>query len=234
MSRTSATRSVLLVVLLVVTVLLLRRQAGRVPVILEWVRAQGWLAPAVYAALYALAVPLLVPGSLLTLAAGVLFGLWPGVPVVFCGAVVGSSLAFLVSRYVARPWVEGWATSHPRFAAVDRAVAAEGTRMVFLLRLTPIVPFTILNYLLGLTRIPWRDMVIASPAMLPGTILYVYYGQVIGDVTAVAAGARPPRSAAQYVLLATGLVAAALVAWRVSVVARRALAGSSLDPSREA
>ena len=103
--------------------------------------------------------------------------------------------------------------------------------MVFLLRLTPLVPFTALNYLLGLTRIRWRDMMLAAPGMLPGTFLYVYYGHVIGDVTAVAAGARPPRSPAQYVLLAVGLVAAALVAWRVSRVARRALTEADLAPA---
>ena len=222
------------VVLLVVVITLARTQLHHVPAVLAWVRELGWLAPLAYGAIYALAVPLLVPGSLLTLTAGALFGLWPGVPVVFCGAVVGSSLAFLVSRYLARPWVESWAGRHPRFAAIDRAVATEGTRMVFLLRLTPLVPFTILNYLLGLTRIRWRDTLLAAPGMLPGTFLYVYYGHVIGDVTAVAAGARPPRTPAQYVLLAVGLVAAALVAWRVSRVARRALTETDLAPSGEA
>lgn len=220
--------------LLAGVIALARTQLHHVPAVLEWVRALGWLAPLAYGAIYALAVPLLVPGSLLTLTAGALFGLWPGVPVVFCGAVAGSSLAFLVSRYLARPWVESWAGRHPRLAAIDRAVAADGTRMVFLLRLTPLVPFTVLNYLLGLTRIRWRDMMLASPGMLPGTLLYVYYGHVIGDVTAVVAGVRPARTPVQYVLLAIGLVAAALVAWRVSQVARRALTDTDLAPTTEA
>jgi uncharacterized membrane protein YdjX (TVP38/TMEM64 family) len=227
-------RIVAAVVLLVGVIALARTQLQHLPAVLASVRALGWLAPLAYGAIYALAVPLLVPGSLLTLTAGALFGLWPGVPVVFCGAVAGSSLAFFVSRYLARPWVESWAGRHPRFAAIDRAVASEGTRMVFLLRLTPLVPFTILNYLLGLTQIRWRDMILAAPGMLPGTFLYVYYGHVIGDVTAVAAGARPPRTPAQYVLLAAGLVAAALVAWRVSQVARRALTETDLARSEEA
>ena len=221
-------------VMLAALVLLARAQLHHVPSLLAWVRAQGWLAPFMYGAIYAAAVPLLVPGSLLTLAAGALFGLWPGVPVVFCGALAGSSFAFLISRYVARPWVEAWAGRHPKFAAIDRAVAAEGPRIVFLLRLTPLVPFTALNYLLGLTRLRWRDMMLAAPGMLPGTFLYVYYGHVIGDVTAVAAGARPPRTPAQYALLVVGLAAAALVAWRVSRIARRALTDTALDPTTEA
>jgi uncharacterized membrane protein YdjX (TVP38/TMEM64 family) len=153
---------------------------------------------------------------------------------VFCGAVAGSSLSFLVARHLARPSVESWVRRHPRLALVDRAVAAEGTRMVFLLRLTPLVPFTVLNYLLGLTRIRWRDMMLAAPGMLPGTCLYVYYGHVIGDVTAVVAGVRPARSPAHYLLLAIGLVAVALVAWRVSRVARRAVAEAGLAPVEEA
>jgi len=222
-------RVVAAVLCLALLITLARTQLHHVPDVLAWVRVQGWLAPFAYGVIYAIAVPLLVPGSLLTLTAGALFGLWPGVPVVFCGAVAGSSLSFLISRHLARPWVEGWAGRHPTFAAIDRAVAAEGPRIVFLLRLTPLIPFTALNYLLGLTRLRWRDMMLAAPGMLPGTILYVYYGHVIGDVTAVAAGARPPRTPAQYVLLVVGLAAAALVAWRVSRVARRALTDTGLD-----
>ena len=220
-------------VLVTALVILASRRADLVPAVLDWVRGWGALAPLAYAGVYALAVPLAVPGSLLTLTAGALFGLWPGVPVVFAGAVVGSSLAFVVSRYVARPWVEAWTGRHPRYAAIERAVATEGIRIVFLLRLTPLIPFTILNYLLGLTRVRWRDVLLASPGMLPGTVLYVFYGAVIGDVTAVAAGARPPRTTAQYVLLALGLVAAGLVAWRVSRIARRALAAADLADPRE-
>ena len=231
---TTRLRQIGLLVVVAVAILVVRANAARIPLLLDWVRAQGVLAPLAYGAIYAVAVPCFVPGSLLTLTAGALFGLWPGVPVVYVAAVVGSSLSFVVARYLARPWVEHWARGDARFDAVDRAVAAEGVRMVFLLRLTPLVPFTILNYLLGLTRVRWRDSLVASPGMLPGTILYVYYGHVIGDVTAVVAGARPPRTTAQYVLLGAGLVAAALVAWRVSRVARRALADARLDPPREA
>jgi uncharacterized membrane protein YdjX (TVP38/TMEM64 family) len=230
----TALRAALAALVLIGVIAVARGQVHHLTTLTGWVRAQGMLASVAYAVIYALAVPLLVPGSLLTLTAGALFGVWLGAPVAFCGAVAGSSNAFLVSRYLARPWVESWAGRHPRFSAIDDAIAQEGTRMVFLLRLTPLVPFTALNYLLGLTRISWRDMILAAPGMLPGTLLYVYYGHVIGDVTAVAAGVRPPRTSAQYVLLVVGLVAAALIAWRVSLVARRALADTPLRRSGEA
>ncbi len=214
--------------------MLVRGQWHHAPQVVAWVRDLGWLAPLAYGAIYAASVPFFVPGSLLTLTAGALFGLWPGVPVAFLGAVAGSTLAFLASRHLARPWAESWAARHPRWAAIDRAVADDGARIVFLLRLTPLVPFTALNYLLGLTRLRLRDFWLAALGMLPGTLLYVYYGAVLGDVTAVAAGARPPRTGAHYALLAVGLAAAALVAWRVSRAARRALAGTDIRQVPEA
>lgn len=226
---TSRWRQITLLGGLLLAIALVRGNASRIPALLEWVRAQGALAPLVYGVIYAIAVTCFVPGSLLTLTAGALFGLWPGVPIVYAAAVAGSSLSFFAARALARPWVEQWARRHARFGAVERAVAHDGARIVFLLRLTPLVPFTVLNYLLGVTRLRWRDLLIASPGMLPGTILYVYYGHVIGDVTAVAAGARPPRSAAQYALLAAGLAAAALVAWRVSRIAGASLAEARVD-----
>jgi uncharacterized membrane protein YdjX (TVP38/TMEM64 family) len=230
MTRNPAWQGIAVPVALAAGAALLWSRPDVVMAVLAWVRGQGALAPVAYAVVYAIAVPLLVPGSLLTLTGGALFGLWPGVPAVFAGAVAGSSLAFFVSRYVSRPLVERWMAGHDRLSVIDRAVAADGVRIVFLLRLTPLVPFTVLNYLLGLTRLRWREMIIASPGMLPGTLLYVYYGHVIGDVAAVVSGARPPRSTAQYVLLAVGLVAAVLVAWRVSRIARRALAAAALVP----
>jgi uncharacterized membrane protein YdjX (TVP38/TMEM64 family) len=190
---------------------------------IAWVDALGALGGVLFVALYAAAVVLFIPASWLTLAAGAVFGLVEGVVYVFVGAVLGSALAFLVGRYAARPWVEQWAAHSPKFEAIDRAVARDGRRIVFLLRLTPLVPFTALNYLLGLTRITLADMVLASPGMLPGTILYVYYGRVIGDLAAVAGGASPPRGTGHYLLLAVGLVAALVVTIRISRLARRAI-----------
>lgn len=204
--------------------LVVSRVGPRLPDIVAWVESFGVLAGLVFIAVYAAAVVLFVPASWLTLAAGAVFGLWRGAAFVFVGAVLGSALAFLVGRYVARPWVERRAAASPRFGAIDRAVAEDGRRIVFLLRLTPLVPFTALNYLLGLTRISLADMLLASPGMLPGTFLYVYYGRVIGDLTALAAGAAPEQTTGQYVLLAVGLVATVLVTMRVSSIARQAIA----------
>ena len=99
----------------------------------------------------------------------------------------------------------------------------QGRRLVFLLRLSPVFPFNLLNYALGLTRVSLGDYLIASIGMLPATLLYVYYGKVLGDVAAAAGGAAPERDAAYYVLVALGLAATLAVTVIITRIARRAL-----------
>jgi uncharacterized membrane protein YdjX (TVP38/TMEM64 family) len=188
-----------------------------------WVGTLGVWGPIVFVAVYAAAVVALVPGSLLTLAAGAIFGVVAGVAYVFVAATLGAAAAFLVSRYLARNAVERWIAGSPRFAAVDRAVAAEGRRIVFLLRLSPVFPFTLLNYALGLTRVGFVDYVVASLGMIPGTLLYVYYGKLAGDVAALAGGATAARGAGYWTVLGVGLVATVFVTALVTRTARRAL-----------
>lgn len=186
----------------------------------------GAWAPLVFVLAYALAAVALLPGSVLTLAGGAIFGLWRGTLYVFAGATLGACAAFLVARYVARAAVERKLAAHPRFAAVDRAVAREGRKIVFLLRLSPVFPFNLLNYALGLTRVRFADYAIASLGMLPGTILYVYYGKVLGDVAKVAsgvAGVGVRRDAGYWTVLALGLLATVAVTFVVTRTARRAL-----------
>lgn len=202
-----------------------RWAGGYVPRFAEWVRTLGALGPAVFVAGYAVATIGGVPGSLLTLAAGAIFGLWAGTLWVLLGATLGASGAFLVARYLAREAVERRVLADPRFAAIDRAIAEQGRRVVFLLRLSPAVPFTLLNYLLGLTRVRFVDFLAASLGMLPGTMLYVYAGQVAGQLAATAGGASPPRGTGYWVVLALGLLATVAVTVLVTRAARRALRG---------
>lgn len=209
---------------------LLGRAGGRyVPEFVARVRGLGAWGPAAFVGGYVLATVAGIPGSLLTLAAGALFGLWAGALWVFVGATLGASAAFLIARYVARGAVERRAAADPRFRAIDRAVAHEGRRIVFLLRLSPAVPFSLLNYLLGLTRVRFVDFVVASVGMLPGTLLYVYTGKVAGDVAAAAGGRGPARGAGDYAVLALGLAATVAVTVLVTRTARRALRAATGD-----
>jgi uncharacterized membrane protein YdjX (TVP38/TMEM64 family) len=183
----------------------------------------GPWAPLAFIAAYVVGSLAFIPGAVLTLIAGAVFGLGRGIPIVFAGAVLGSSAAFGVARTLARERVTRWLSRDPRSAAIGEAVAQRGLVVVLLLRLSPVFPYTVLNYALGASRIRYRDFALGSVGMLPGTVLYTYYGKVVGDVTALATGSAPPRGPAYYVLLAAGLAATALVTVIITREAKRAL-----------
>jgi uncharacterized membrane protein YdjX (TVP38/TMEM64 family) len=209
---------------LIVLVVLGRAAGAYIQPFAQWVDGLGFWGPAAFVLGYAIAVVAFVPASLLTLGAGAIFGIAHGVIYVFVAATIGSCLAFLVSRYLARSAVERKLEGKPKFSAIDRAVEAEGLKIVFLLRLTPVVPFNLLNYALGLTRVRFADYAIASVGMLPGTLLYVYSGKLAGDVAAVAGNPAVARGWGYYSLLALGLAATLAVTMVVTRSARRALA----------
>jgi len=214
--------------LAVIAVLLLTRgqAADWLASFTAFVKGLGIWAPIVFIGGYALFVAALIPGSVLTIAAGAIFGLTAGTAYAFCGAALGSIGGFLIARYAARGWVERRIEFDERFIAIDRAVAASGFKITFLLRLSPVFPFSMLNYALGLTRVSLRDYALASFGMLPGTLLYVYYGKLAGDVAAAATGA-PESGAAQLALNVVGLLATIGVTVLVTRIARRALADAT-------
>jgi uncharacterized membrane protein YdjX (TVP38/TMEM64 family) len=164
-----------------------------------------------------------VPASVLTIAGGALFGVLRGALYAVVGAMLGSATAFLLSRHVARRAVAHWVTTRPRFGTIERAVSAQGLRVVLLLRLSPIVPFNVLNYALGLTTIPLRDFLLASAGMIPGSLMYAYCGRVAGLALALAGEAQVPRNASYYAFLVAGLVATIVATAVVTRTARRAL-----------
>ncbi len=213
-----------LVLLALAVLVVLGRQIGAyVPQFAVWVRGLGVWGPLMFTLGYIVATVAFVPGVLLTLAAGAIWGIFPGVPYVFIAAVLGASAAFLVARYVARAAIERRLTGNVRFAAIDRAVGVQGRKFVFLLRLSPVFPFNLLNYALGLTSIRFVDYVIASLGMLPGTFLYVYYGKLVGDLAALAGDAAIEKGTGYYVVLIAGLLATVVVTTLVTRTARNAL-----------
>ncbi len=208
---------------LLALLLLGRELGGTVPRFAAWVDGLGVWGPVVFMAGYAAATVAFVPGSILTLAAGAIFGLLAGTVYVFAAATVGAAAAFLVARYLVRGAIERRLGDNARFSAIDRAVGEQGRKIVFLLRLSPVFPFNLLNYGLGLTRVRFTDYFVASIGMLPGTLLYVYYGKLVGDVATLAGGAAVEKGAGYYAVLILGLVATILVTTLVTRTARRAL-----------
>jgi uncharacterized membrane protein YdjX (TVP38/TMEM64 family) len=188
---------------------------------LESIAGLGMWGPVFFALLYSAATVLFLPGWVLTLGAGAVFGVLKGVPIVSASATLGATAAFLVGRYVARDLVAQKIEGNPRFRAVDEAVAREGWKIVGLMRLSPVFPFNLLNYAFGITRVSLRDFVLASwVGMLPGTAMYVYLGSLAGTLAGADRGARTP---AEWTLYAVGLAATVGVTVYVTRLARRAL-----------
>lgn len=185
----------------------------------RWIDSLGPWGPIAFCGLYAAATVGMVPGSVLTLAAGAKWGPIEGLVYVIIGSNLGANLAFGIGRCAARGWVTRMMETHPRFSAVEKAVAAEGWKIVALLRLSPVFPFNLLNYVLSLTPIRWQEYASASfVGMLPATAMFVYLGSV------VQAAVRPHgRSPMEWGLFAAGLAATVAVTLLITRAARRAL-----------
>lgn len=215
----------MLAALVALTALILvgRSAAEIIPAFSGWVDRLGVWGPVVFVAGYAIACVLFIPASLLTIAAGAIFGLGVGIALVLAGATLGATASFLIARYVARDAVKRRLSRDPRLAAIDRVVVADGRRIVLLMRLSPVFPFGALNYALGLTQLRLVDLLIAMIGIVPGTTLYVYSGTVAGVVAGAVGSTGPERGPAYYALLALGLMATLVVTVLITRAARRAL-----------
>ncbi len=201
--------------------------------LLHRVQSMGSLGHGIFFAVYVTASLLLIPGSILTLGAGAIYGVVGGSILVSISSTAGATAAFLVGRYLARDWVARKIQGNATFAAIDNAVGREGWKIVGLTRLSPVFPFTLQNYAYGLTRVRLRDYFPASwIGMLPGTVMYVYLGSLAKSLSAV--GADCPdceRSALQWALYGVGLAATVAVTVIITRVARHAL--QQTLPARE-
>jgi uncharacterized membrane protein YdjX (TVP38/TMEM64 family) len=190
---------------------------------IQWAKGMGAAGGALYALFYILGTALFFPGLPLTLGAGFLYGAIIGTLVVSPASVAGATLAFLIARYVARDWVTRRLKKYPQAAALDRAIEKNGFKAVVLLRLQPVLPFNILNYALGLTSIRLRDYMLASwIGMFPATVLYVYLGSIMNDISDLLRG-RPNSGMAGRLLLWGGLAAIVVLVWWLGRIAKKAL-----------
>jgi uncharacterized membrane protein YdjX (TVP38/TMEM64 family) len=226
-SSTSTSRiKIVLATIAVLAILYGAHLLGAGPILkraLDWIAGLGPLAPIAFIAIYVVACVLFLPGSILTIGAGVIFGVLRGSIYVSIAATLGATAAFLVGRYFARDWVAAKLEGNSKFKAIDHAVGREGWKIVLLTRLSPVFPFNLLNYAYGLTRVTLRDYVFASwVGMIPGTILFVYIGSLSGDLARAASG-ETARTPAMWALDAIGLLATIAVAVYATRIGRRAL-----------
>jgi uncharacterized membrane protein YdjX (TVP38/TMEM64 family) len=219
-------------VIAVATIVIVARRFGSEAMIktaLAWIARLGPLAPIAFIGAYIVAAVFFVPGAILTIGAGVMFGLARGIAYVSVGATLGATSAFLIGRYVVRGWVARKLHNDQKFKAIDRAVAREGWKIVGLARLSPLFPFNLLNYAFGLTDIPLKDYFLASwVGMLPGIAMYVYIGTLAGDLTRAESGSTRSNPA-HWAFEIVGLIATAVVVVYVTYVARKALKQKSLS-----
>jgi uncharacterized membrane protein YdjX (TVP38/TMEM64 family) len=192
---------------------------------LSWVRGRGPLGMIVYGFAYIVGTVLLVPGTLLTVGSGFLYGTIIGTLIVSPASVLGATIAFLLGRSFARDWIAKKVSKYPKFEAIDRAIAKNGFKIVLLMRLNPIfLPFAVLNYALGLSRVRLRDYILASwIGMLPATTLYVYLGSSVRNISGLLQGKVPSAGLWPQVLFGGGLVAAGGLVYILTRIARQAL-----------
>ena len=192
------------------------------PLVLDLMELGPW-APVVFALIYVAAALTLAPAFFLTVAAGAMFGIWRGSLIVFIAASLGASAVYALGSRMARfAWMQR-ITQDPRVAAVRSAMIRESIWVMFLLRLSPLVPYNVLNYALALSGVRYVDFLIALVGMIPAIVMYTYYGKVVGDVAALAAGVSPPRGPEYYALLIVGLIAIILSTTMITRAARRAM-----------
>ncbi|CCI14193.1 Genome sequencing data, contig C310 [Microcystis aeruginosa PCC 9806] len=191
---------------------------------LTWVDSLGAVGAIAFIIIYILATVAFFPGSILTLGAGVVFGLVLGSFYVFIGATIGAAAAFLVGRYLARGWVVEKIQGNSKFQAIDEAVGKEGLKIVLLTRLSPIFPFNLLNYAYGVTGVSLKDYLLGSVGMIPGTIMYVYIGSLAGNLATIGTSAPATNPVLPWTIRLSGFIATVAVTLYVTKIARQALA----------
>jgi uncharacterized membrane protein YdjX (TVP38/TMEM64 family) len=196
---------------------------------LQWIDSLDTVGAIAFILLYIVATVAFLPGSILTLGAGVVFGIFWGSLYVFIGSTLGATAAFLAGRYLARGWVAQKIEGNQKFKAIDRAVGREGVKIVLLTRLSPIFPFNLLNYAYGVTGVSLKDYFIASVGMIPGTIMYVYIGSLAGNLAAIGTDAQPANPTVQWAIRIIGFIATVAVTLYVTKIARQALEKEVLD-----
>ena len=159
--------------------------------ILIWIEGLGYWGAIAFIIIYNIATLLFVPGSILTMGGGVVFGIFWGSIYVFVASTLGATIAFIIGRYFSRDWVSQQLEKHPTFQALDEAVVKEGLKIVFLTRLCPLFPFNLLNYAFGVMRVSLKDYILGSLGMIPGTVMYVYLGALAGDIALIGTAEQP-------------------------------------------
>ena len=192
--------------------------------VMQWLNAQGWQASLLFILIMAAAIVLLLPGVVFTMGAGFVFGVIKGTLLVVAGTVLGSTLAFLIARYLVGERPSRWLMSHVRPPHLGEVIREEGWRMIMLTRLVPLFPFKLSNYFFGLTPVRLWDFVFGNMlGIIPITLNNVYLGSIAADLTTLGQ-AGTERTPLQWTLYGIGFVLAVIGLIGLTRIARRVLA----------
>ena len=197
--------------------------------LIEWINGLGAIAPIVFILAYIAITVAFLPASIFTLGAGFVFGVVKGSILVFIGAMLGATAAFLIGRFVARDWIANKVAGNQFFSALDNAIAQEGLKLIFLIRLSPAFPFNLLNYALGLTKVSLPSYVLGTTGIIPGTIMYVYLGSLVGDLATLGTGAAPSNPIIDWTIKILIFVTVVAISLYVAKIARTALKAAVPD-----
>lgn len=190
---------------------------------METIQAAGWMGWLLFIGLYAASCVFFVPGSILTLGAGVVYGFWCGIFLVLVGNGVGALLSLLIMRYLLRDWAEKYFARTPKMRALQTAVEKEGWKIVCLTHLSPIMPFSLINCALGLTNISVGEFLLATEiGSIPSTCIYVYLGTFLGSLAKIGSEMRH-HSLLEWLFQGTGLIVTIAVTIYISRLASQTL-----------
>lgn len=193
---------------------------------LNWINNLGSIKPIAFIIIYNLATLLFIPGAILSLGGGIIFGVIWGTVYVFLAATLGATAAFLIGRYLTRDWLGRQMEKHPKFQAIDEAIAREGFKIVLLTRLSPLIPFNLLNYVLSVTTVSLKHYLLGSIGMIPGAIVYVYLGSLTGDIAGLTTAAHlisPQAKAINLAVHIIGCIATVVLTVYLTLIAKKAL-----------
>jgi len=195
----------------------------KVPNVIERTASSGPVGYLGFILIYIVSTVMMLPGSPLTFTAGALFGFWKGLIFVSIGSTLGASCAFMVSRYLIRKSIEKRVLKNKKFQSIDNEIDEQGWKIVILARLSPIIPFFLLNYALGITKIRFIHFIFASwVGMIPGTTVYVLMGTMGG------AFINGKKSSFEWLLLGMGLIATIMVTLLISKIVKNSQAHNEL------
>ncbi len=193
-----------------------------------WVRSTGPAGYVIYVLAYILCCILFVPASALTLGAGAIFGFAKGSIIVLIGATLGAAASFLLARTVLRHRIESMTSGNAKFRALDRAISRDGGKIVFLVRLAVIFPFTYINFAFGLTGIRLLPYTIATfLGIIPATLAFVYASSTAAQA-ATGSGDRT-----KLIINIAGAIVAIIVSGYVGRIATQAIRKAGVDEAAE-